>query len=256
MEKISSGTTRLRWAVVLAEPEIPENIGFTARSMACYGLDDLRLSGSVAAMSPRAFKTASGAEGIIHSARRAMDLQDLLKDCHFAVGFTRRPRLPGQVVPEVEDLWRELDFPGRLREGAEGGDLRIALVFGRESQGLSREESLQMTHLARLDLPVPGISLNLSHAVAIALRECHRQGLLDAESPDSSGLEDKEPHPHLEQREKIYGDLIGFLEHKGFIKDGNRSRNLAHLRLLWQRLNPGFRELEFLRGLVRKSLSP
>ncbi len=249
----ASGPSRLHWSIVLVEPEIPENIGFAARTMACFGVTDLRIVGMGEKISPRAHKTAAGNAGLIESARRGTRLQDLLDDCHLAIAFTRRPRLPAQNLPEIEILLRDLDFPGRLRQGASGGDLRVALIFGRESRGLSREESLQATHLACIEMVAPGMSLNLSHAVAIALREVQRQGLLQAVGQVAPGVE---PQPRLEKREEIYADLIGFLEQKGFLKDGNRGRNLTHLRLLWQRLNPGFRELEFLRGLVRKSLAP
>lgn len=146
------------WRVVLVGPENPANVGFVARAMLAFGVSDLVLAGSAWTQMPaEAYRTGTAAPGILGKARLVPSLTEALAGCDDAVAFSRRPTVLRQeefVLPRV---------PAGL--GARG---RTALVFGRESAGLTREESAQCPRLARIP-GAEGVSLNLGQAVAVAL---------------------------------------------------------------------------------------
>lgn len=263
-------------AIVLARPEIPGNIGFIARTMACHGLADLRIAGSAGmAVHPDAVRTASGEEAILHGAREFASLEEALADCHVALGFSRRVRDPGQRIldlPEAAVRFGALAAapPGPASGGPEAPLARMALVFGRESQGLSREETFCCTHLVRIPLPGPLLSLNLSHAVAIALYAFFgglpgRPGdpvagppegaNASGKAPRKSGLEPANPQIDvlpLGESEKVLSAVIARLLEGGQLKPAKAEAHLEYLRILWQRLQPTRREVEFLAGLLEK----
>lgn len=244
--------------VVLVGPELAANVGFTARAMACYGLSDLRIVGSPGiATDGAARKTGAAALDVLEAARYFPSLRQAISDCGPAFGFTRRMRDPSQPIEELAaaaPAWR-----------ASPGHLPSALVFGRESQGLFREESLLLTHLVRIPMPAETLSLNLSHAVAIALYGFVGEGLpLPAQAtpaaPAAQALQSSAtPGPGLPSRAEdaaALDRLMGRLEATGFFKAGKQDAQREHVRLLWQRMRPDARELDFIAGLLKKLAGP
>lgn len=141
--------------VVLVEPENPLNIGFVARAMRASGVKDLVIVGAAArSMSAEAFVTGVSAPEILNSARFVADLPAALSGCDASVAFSRRPSALKQD---------EFTLPA-----APALPPKTALVFGRESKGLTREETAQCRYLARIPNK-NGVSLNLGQAVAVAL---------------------------------------------------------------------------------------
>lgn len=144
--------------MVLVGPENPRNVGFVARAMLCFGVSDLRVAGVPWKTPPaEARSTGVAALSILESARVVPDLSDALRGCDAAVAFSRRPTVLRQ---------EEFALPAVPAGLAAAGT--VALVFGRESNGLTREESALCPHLARIPCR-EGLSLNLGQAAAVAL---------------------------------------------------------------------------------------
>jgi len=143
------------WRVVLVEPENPLNIGFVARAMRASGVAELVVVSAAWKKIPaEAYVTGTSAPEILNEARVVPDLASALRGCGAAVAFSRRRSALKQeefVLPDAPGL-----PPG------------TALVFGRESKGLTREETAQCGYLARIPNQ-NGVSLNLGQAVAVAL---------------------------------------------------------------------------------------
>lgn len=141
--------------VVLVEPENPLNVGFVARAMRACGAKDLVIvSRAWTAVPDEARRTGAAAEAILDGARIVPTLEEALAGCDASVAFSRRPSALRQkefVLPDAPPLPR-----------------RTALVFGRESSGLTREETSRCQWLARIPCR-DGISLNLGQAAAVAL---------------------------------------------------------------------------------------
>ncbi len=259
--------------IVLARPEIPANIGFIARTMSCHGLADLRITESAGmAAHPDAVRTSSGEEAVLQGAREFANLEDALADCHHALAFSRRVRDPGQRIMDLPEAAARFGAPAQSLPDPATGDpgSRVALVFGRESQGLSREETFCCTHLVSIPLPGPLLSLNLSHAVAIALYAFFgglpdlrgRPGIQAAASAATgkavraSGLMPV-PDPQAEvlplgESGKVLSAVIARLLESGQLKPAKAEAHLEYLRILWQRLQPTRREVEFLAGMLEK----
>ncbi|MCK4566966.1 MAG: TrmJ/YjtD family RNA methyltransferase [Candidatus Thorarchaeota archaeon] len=147
--------------VVLVEPEEPGNVGFVSRVLANFGVQELRIVG----WDPREDMTAQifsvRANNILDSARIFDDLPSALENIEAAWATSARAGRNHSVTRALVPL-KELPDPTPL-EG------KIALVFGRESSGLTNEE-LGLCELA-FTIPTSETypSLNLSHAVAVVL---------------------------------------------------------------------------------------
>lgn len=144
-----------RWRVVLVGPENPLNVGFAARAAKAFGADELWLASSSWNKAPeKARVTGAAAPELLDEAHFVPHLRDALRGCATAVAFSRRPastRRKEWVLPAAPPL-----------------SGRVALVFGRESSGLTAEESALCPHHMRIP-GREGLSLNLGQAVAVAL---------------------------------------------------------------------------------------
>lgn len=145
----------MEWRVVLVEPENPLNVGFVARAMKSFGASELVIAGSEWRKLPdEARVTGVSAPEILDGAKFTATLEDALRGCGTAIAFSRRP---------TDLRQNEVTLPAS--PSLKG---KTALVFGRESKGLTRAETALCQHLARIPNQ-NGISLNLGQAVAVAL---------------------------------------------------------------------------------------
>src|SRR5262245_16016574 len=142
--------------VVLVETSHPGNIGAAARAMKTMGLGSLWLVRPQRVPDPHAECRASGALDVLDRARVVDDVDDAIRDCHFVIGTSTRTRR----VP-----WPSLDArAAAARILAEPQEHAVAILFGRETSGLTNEE-LQRCHV-HLQIPAnPEYpSLNLAMA--------------------------------------------------------------------------------------------
>ncbi|MFQ3308651.1 MAG: tRNA/rRNA methyltransferase [Candidatus Nanohaloarchaea archaeon] len=132
-------------AVVLIEPQIPENTGFIARLCSNYEYE-LRLVNPEFNLS-ECRDTAVNAQKVLEDATIFESLDKGIEDLDFVVGTK-----PGRGTSVDEFQPRE----------------NTSIVFGREDSGLSNEELEKCD--AVIHLNVPGYSsLNLSHAAGIMM---------------------------------------------------------------------------------------
>lgn len=149
--------------VVLVEPEGEINVGLIARVMKNFGFKDLVIVNPKFPLE-RAKKYASHGIDVLSEAKVVKSLDEALKGVSLIVVTSCK-------ASSGDDILRT---PLTLKEFAEkiaNYNGVVAIVFGRESVGLRREEikrgDVLLTIPASPDYP----SLNLSHAVAIVLYE-------------------------------------------------------------------------------------
>lgn len=136
-------------AVVLVEPEIPENTGFIARL--CENFEfELRL------VTPdfnleEAKKTASNAQEKLREARIYESVEEAVQDLEYVAGTK-----PGKGVPLQEFQPRK----------------NTSLMIGRESSGLSNQELEMCDAVIHIDTGEYS-SLNQSHAAAVLMHSFH-----------------------------------------------------------------------------------
>lgn len=152
-----SDLTGARLLLVLDQVTDPHNVGAIMRSAVAFGVDALVTTARHSpAESGVLAKAASGAlEHIDHIEVR--NLADALQEVQSA-GF--------QTIG--------LDSEGGVELEQAFAEPRVALVLGAEGKGLRQKTRETVTTLARLDMPGPIRSLNVSNAAAIALYAARR----------------------------------------------------------------------------------
>jgi TrmH family RNA methyltransferase len=154
---------RDRLCVVLVSPRNPLNIGASARAMANFGFSRLTV---VAPYQPhwREAKSAVGAEDLLSIARKTETLADAVADCSLVLGTAtltrRKPEQPVVPLPLLAPFIREKEKNGR-----------VALVFGPEKRGLTREDLSFCHYLVEIPTHPSQPSMNLAQAVAVCLYE-------------------------------------------------------------------------------------
>ena len=148
--------------VVVIEPGGPVNIGAIARAMANFGFSDLVLVGeNVVDDDGRGARVAMGGLEVFNVRRVAGTLVEALAGCGLVIGATRRARSDETCVD-----FREAAAIAARRCGT----TTVAVLLGRERDGLSREERNRCHILAEVPtVPGPAGSLNISHAAALLL---------------------------------------------------------------------------------------
>ncbi len=153
-----------RVRVVLVETEGEINLGFAARVAVNFGVDELYLVNPRAdPRSPTATRFAAHAAEALKRASIVPSLEDALRDVELSACTSAR-------VGYKTDVLRHPITPREFAELATRYG-SVAVVFGRESTGLTREEiakcDLLVTIPANPEYPV----LNLTHAMAVVLYE-------------------------------------------------------------------------------------
>ncbi len=161
--------TKLR--IVLVEPKTGENVGFVARLCDNFLVDELVLVRPSIDWEERARITACMSLERLARTRTAQSLEEGLASADLILGFTAREGKE-RLTQKVRDLG-----PALRRSKAKCA----ALLFGSEDNGLPASATQLCNRLFRVDLPGMS-SLNLSHAVAIALHEAATRGLPEAPS--------------------------------------------------------------------------
>ncbi len=154
--------------IVLARPLYGGNIGFVVRLLGNFGLEDLVLVDPAPDWRAQAEITASMCRGLFEGVRVAASLAEALAGTTHVFGFSARGGRD-RNLRALQDLGEDART---LPAGA-----RPAFLFGNEESGLSNEEARFCRRLYTFRAPGPHASLNLSHAVALALYEWHRAEL-------------------------------------------------------------------------------
>ncbi|MDW8357704.1 RNA methyltransferase [Thermus sp.] len=230
-----------RVRIVLVEPQEPMNVGAVARAMKNFGLSQLYLVNPHPRVGPpwarEAYWLAVHAEDLLDRAQAVGSLREALEGVHLVVATTGRPRelYPAPVVPAWE-------VPGRLLTVAGP----VALVFGRETFGLTNEE-LDLAHLIGTIPTAPEQpSLNLAQAVVVFAYELYKAAL-------GGGVEAREELAEVAALEALFDDLGRYVLEIGFTDAHRHPYAMRRLRRILHkaRLSPG--EVQLLRGLLHQS---
>lgn len=225
-----------RVCVVLVEPRHPGNVGMVCRAMKNMGITSLRLVNPCAVDHPEARKFAVSAGDILQSARLFPSLEEALSDVVFSVATTRRFGKYREEVMSVEETAKTLHL--RSQEG------NVALVFGREDNGLTTEELSRCSAVGTIDTAEYG-SLNLAQAVLIFCHELWRsRGGKGAES--SPG---REP-ASTKELEALFSHMETTLLRIGFLNPENPAHIMRTLRRVIHRARVDSREAAILRGIM------
>ena len=247
---MENGRTLHRMRIVLVEPTHPGNVGAAARAMKAMGLDRLVLVAPKRFPSAEATARAAGADDVLHEAQVVGSLDDALADCGYVLGTTARPR-------RIE--WPVLDArEGAERAVAQAARAPVAVVFGRESAGLTNAELDRCHALVRIPVAAHFSSLNVAAAVQILAYEmrvaAHGE---DAGTHDGNTGERRPSRPPI----ATSGELEGFYRHLeaalvevGHLDPAAPRFLMRRLRRLFNRAGPDRTEIGILRGILTAAM--
>lgn len=228
--------------VILVEPQLGENIGAAARAMANFGLSELRLVNPRCGWPSReAGIMASGADRVLAGAVLYGALADAIADCQFVVAATARSH--DQAKPVIG-----ADEAARLAAPRVAAGERVALVFGRERNGLENDEVGLADAIMTLPVNPAFASLNLAQAVVIAGYEWFKlksAGTLPFAAPDKS------PPAPKEQLLAFFNDLERELERIEYFRPHEKRGTMTvNMRNIFTRMQPTQQDIRTLHGIV------
>jgi tRNA/rRNA methyltransferase len=248
----------VRMDVVLVSPRNPLNIGAAARAMANFGFRQLAVVDPFEA-NWREAKSAVGAPELLLEAKETATLAEAVAHCTLVVGTgSLTYRKPEQPVVQLPDL-----APLVERELRRGG--RVAMVFGPENHGLSREDLSYCQVIVVIPTDDRQPSMNLGQAVAVCLYEVASRafagGFAEKQAPAAKATA-CQPVPFTEAEVAApSGDLdllAGLVEETmrgaGYSPHSMQGANRHDLRLLLRRVAPAERDLRRMLGLFRRIL--
>jgi tRNA (cytidine32/uridine32-2'-O)-methyltransferase len=223
--------------IVLVETSHPGNIGGAARAMKTMGLEQLWLVRPARYPDPQAEWRAAGALDVLDRAVVVDSLDAAIADCTLVIGTsTRVRRIPWPLV-SARELGRRLRM--------ESPTTPIAVLFGRETSGLTNDE-LQRCHL-HLQIPAnPAYpSLNVAMAVQVVCYELHLATLDRVEAE----VWDREP-ASVAAVDGLLVHLEEVLARVEFLDRANPGQVMTRLRRLFTRIRPDDTEIRMLRGAL------
>lgn len=151
--------------VVLVEPEHEGNVGSIARLMKNFGLSQFWLVNPRVKIGEEARALASHAQDILESVIFAEDLDSALKGMNYVIGTT------SILAKRSSNILRTAITPQELTTGIWTLKDKVALLFGRESTGLSNEELTKCDIVVNIPSNPEYRTLNIASASAIIFYE-------------------------------------------------------------------------------------
>ncbi|WP_299073914.1 tRNA (cytosine(32)/uridine(32)-2'-O)-methyltransferase TrmJ [uncultured Paraglaciecola sp.] len=228
--------------VVLVNTSHTGNIGSAARAMKTMGLSQLVLVDPVSAPDGKSSALAAGAGDVLANAKTVSTLAEAVADCGLVIGTSARSRTLSWPMLEPRGCGEKLI--------SEVPNYPVALVFGRENNGLSNDE-LQQCHFHVCIPANPDYSsLNLAAAVQTLCYEVRMAylNLTRGQFPENQP-EDTE-YPLSEDLEGFYRHLEQTLLKTNFIIAKHPGMVMTKLRRLFNRARPEAAELNILRGIL------
>jgi tRNA/rRNA methyltransferase/tRNA (cytidine32/uridine32-2'-O)-methyltransferase len=236
-----------RLHVVMVETSHPGNLGAAARAMKTMGLSRLCLVAPRRHPSAEATAMASGADDLLMAAPVYDSLAPALADCTLVFGSSARVRSIGWPLVDARAA-------GRLAIEAAAGGGRVAMVFGREDNGLDNEELALCQYMLRIPVNEAFSSLNVAAAVQVVSYELRMAALVqqDALTTTPTGHappeEGTRPEVTIEDMEHLFRHLERVLVRIGFHDPAAPRRLMPRLRRLFQRALLDRHEYNILRG--------
>jgi len=246
--------------VILARPQMGENIGAAARAMMNCGLSDLRL------VAPRdgwpnaaALPMAAGGKAIIETAQVFDTVAAATADISFLAATSARRRdlairsLDPRGAAELI-VAQTAAAPDNPPDDLQDAQNRAALLFGPEASGLDNDEVVLADILVTASLSPAYPSLNLAQGVLLMAWEW-RMAVLYAvgQSADMPGdATHRAGRASVAERDYFYKRLEMVLDEGGFFTAPDMVATVKrNIRALFNRAAPSKQEISTLHGILQ-----
>lgn len=224
--------------VVLVGTTHTGNMGSVARAMKTMGLSQLCLVAPKELPDGQAYALSAGASDILAKAKVYDTLVEAVADCSLVIGSSARSRTLSWPMLEPRECG-ELSIK-------EAATHPVALVFGRESSGLSNDELQLCNYHVCIAANPEYSSLNLAMAVQIITYEV-RMAWLASQQAD---VPEPVAYPTTEQMSSFYQHLEDTLNQTGFIIKQHPGIVMTKLKRLFNRARLEEAEYNILRGIL------
>ncbi len=224
--------------IVLVGPIYGGNVGSACRAMANMGLSDLALVAPEPLDMEEARRMACAAQDVLNGRREFATLQEAVADCGVVAGTTARTGLYRAHAQSPHALAPHL--LGAAQKGP------VAVVFGRETWGLTNEELAICTHLIQIPSSPDYPSLNLAAAVLLCSYE------LFVASGVYEPPEELSPEACSAMRERMFAMWERLLLDIGFMEQEKALHMMLGIRRIFSRGARTEDDVNILMGIARQ----
>ena len=226
---------------ILIKPQLPENIGFSARGLKNFGFKNLDLvSPKETWPNKKAITTSVGAKDIFRTTKVYSNIKDAINKYDIVYASSARRR-------DINK--RHLSFNKFIESVKKNKKKKIGIMFGPEASGLSNDDISYSNYIFKIPVNKKFESINLSHSIVIVCYEIF-----------------KSLRPNYFKREKKLSDIISKkdlntftnfvedrLEKKGFFSPNEKKKTmLVNLRNIFGRMELSNKELRILSSVFSK----
>jgi len=227
--------------IILVEPNGPLNVGSVARLCSNFDVEELRIvSPKCDINSLEAKKMALKGQKFLEHCKIFDNLEKAIFDCDLVIASCGRIDVcKDSSFESSEDIFNWTKSFKKINN--------LALIFGREDRGLTNSELLLANKTFNIPTSQNNPSLNLSHAVSIALYELNKS----SKSNSNKELEvfnlasSKQIHESFVEIEEILFRVGYLLKHTSKAK-------ISKFKNYILRANTSMHEINVLRGIVHQ----
>lgn len=229
-------------AIILVEPQLPENIGMAARAMANFGLREMRLVAPRDGWpNPAASGASAGATATLAAAKLYGTVAEAIGDLSYVLATTARARGQMKRILSAEEAIAGL-------AGRSGSGEATGILFGRERTGLENDDISLADAILTFPVDPAFASLNLAQAVLLVGYEWRRvagEGALPFS--DKPGT----PPAPREALISLFEHLEAELDRAGFYPPDKRDSMARNMRDMLHRMGMTEQDVRTWRGAVR-----
>ena len=230
-----------RVGFVLVKPQLPENIGFSARAIKNFGFKKLDLVKPKEKWPNRkAIATSVGAKDVLKKTKIYLNLKDAINDYDIVYASSAR----------IRDINKKhLSFKNFIENIKKNKNKKIGIIFGPEASGLSNEDITHSNYIFKIPVNKKFESINLSHSLIIVCFE-----LFKIFKPNYLNKEKKLIDITSKRKFNIFLDFLeNRLDKKGFFKPLEKKKTmLINLRNIFGRIQLSNKELRILSSVFSK----
>jgi len=227
--------------VILVEPNGPLNVGSVARLCSNFEVDELRIvSPKCDIFSLEAKKMALKGQKFIDHCRIFDNLEKAICDCDLVLASCGRIDISkDSCIESSEDIFNWILSFKKITN--------LAIIFGREDRGLTNSELLLAHKTLNITTSQNNPSLNLSHAVSIALYELKKSS--------KRNFDQELKVFNLASSKQIYDSFLEIEElllKVGYLLKHTSRAKIVKFKNYILRANTSMHEINVLRGIVHQ----
>ena len=226
---------------ILVKPQLPENIGFSARGLKNFGFKTLDLVNPKEAWpNKKAIATSVGAKDILKKTKVYSSIKDAINKYDIIYASSARTR-------DINK--RHLSFDQLISNIKKNKNKKIGIMFGPEASGLSNEDVSYSNFIFKIPVNKKFESINLSHSVILICYEIFKS--------IKSNYFKKEKKLRDIISKKSLNTFVDFIENrlekKGFFSPNEKKKvMLLNLRNIFGRTQLSNKELRILSSVFSK----